>query len=276
MRVIVYEEPGIKFCEPLPNDWHLVGVELKRQLIEAGFEVYDEHEVIPDADKDIAFYADALLRPNHPLVHKKSLYISLEPPVINPRFYDRIQGWSYSRILTFSRQHVDNKRIFYSPYPNVRYIDWPMGGCYIRGSPEWVKLEERRKEKETRKDLCAITANKGSSHPAELYGARREIYRAMGKRLDLYGHGWQSDPLVNFVNYHGPCLHTSPIYQQYKHAISIENQWLEGYASEKYWTPLQAGCEFLIRIGWKPDFELKDCDEIGWSRGIVEHIKAIA
>ena len=255
MRVIVYDSPGIRFCEPLPNDWHRVGLELKRQLQAAGYEVHGDHETPSNTDKDIAIYIDALLRPKHPPMHKRSLYISLEPPVINPRFYERITGWPYTRILTFSRAHVDNKCVFYSPYPATTY-------------------EKPIPEKHS--DLCAITANKTSGHPAELYGARREIYRAMGKRLHLYGQGWDQDQVCEFVDYKGPCKHNFDTFCEYKYAISIENQWLEGYASEKYWTPLQAGCELLIRIGWDPDYLLAECDEIGWSKGITRHVQEIS
>lgn len=256
MRIIVCDSPGIKFCEPLPNDWHRSGIELKRQLIEAGYEVQGDHEGPCNPNADIAIYLDALLRPVHPPLHKKSLYISLEPPVINRRFYDRIEGWPYTRILTFSRAHVNEKDIFYSPYPAIRYT-----------MPDDLARDGY---------LCAITSNKTSSHSEELYSTRREIYRAMGSKLHLYGHGWGNDPICGFVDYRGPCVSNFDTSCKYKYSISIENQWLEGYASEKYWTPLQAGCEHLIRIGWKPDYQLSDCDEQGWSKRIVEHVKAIS
>ena len=295
MRVIVYEEPGVKWGEPLPNDWHLAGLELKRQLIEAGFDVFGEHECVPDPDQDIALYFDTLMRPQgHPVMHKRSIYISLEPPVVGnqQRFYDRINGWPYTRILTFSKAHVDDKRVFYSPFPNVRYErKFP---TKIVFNPTKINIDDLRQNTpgsiirvddvkafntiaidERTGDMVAITANKTSGHPAELYSARREVYRAMGKKLHLYGHGWRTDPICNFVDYRGPCEHIFPVFQQYKYAISIENQYLEGYCSEKYWTPLQAGCE-LIRIGWKPDFALSDCDEKGWAKRIVEHVEAIA
>ncbi len=257
-RIVVYDEPSIRFCEPLPNDWHRSGIELKRQLTEAGFEVFGEHETIADPKADIAIYFDTLMRPQgHPPLHDRSLYMSLEPPVVGnqQRFYDRINGWPYTRILTFARipGQIYNRKVFWSPYPVVRY---------------------ERKETDRRGDMVAITANKTSGHPAELYTARREIYRAMGRRLHLYGKGWETDPVRNFVDYRGPCDHIFPVYEQYKYAISIENQWIEGYASEKYWTPLQAGCE-LIRVGWKPDYTLDDCDEIGWSKRIVGHVLGI-
>ena len=48
-HVIVYEEPGITFCAPLPNDWHLPALSLKRRLQEAGFGVFGEHETKPDS-----------------------------------------------------------------------------------------------------------------------------------------------------------------------------------------------------------------------------------
>lgn len=270
-RIIVYDEPGIRFCEPLLNNWERSGIELKRQLTEAGLDVFAEHEAQGDVEKDIGIYFDALLRHRHPVIHKKSLYISLEPPVINRRFYERISGWPYTRILTFSREHVDDKHVFYSPYPAVRYTFREFVIATETFNPP--KIEYTTPEKD--KGMVAITANKVSDHPGELYTARRKIYRAMGKKLHLYGNGWRDDPICNFVDYRGTCKHNFDTYCEYKYAISIENMYLDGYASEKYWTPLQAGCE-LIRIGWKPDYSLDDCDEKGWAKRIVEHVKAIA
>ena len=57
----------------------------------------------------------------------------------------------------------------------------------------------------------------------------------------------------------------------YRAATSIENQWLEGYASEKYWTPLEAGCE-IQRIGWRPDYEIRECNQHGWAECVAKHI----
>ena len=52
--------------------------------------------------------------------------------------------------------------------------------------------------------------------------------------------------------------------------------YIEGYASEKYWTPLQAGCQLEHRIGWTPDYKLSDCDEPGWAKQVVEHVKEVS
>ncbi len=256
LRVIVYDEPGITFCEPLPNDWHLTGFALRDRLQSRGLEVFGEHETTADPEKDVAIYYDALLRPQHPPMHKKSLFISLEPPVVNPRFYDRIDGWLYNRILTFSRKHCNDRNIYWVPFPTVRYAS--------------VKTDKINR-------ICAISTNhrQFDGHHEELYSTRRRIYQALGKQLDLYGRLWQHDPEIShLVNYKGPCGSNYKTFCKYKVALSIENQYLEGYCSEKYWTPLQAGCE-LQRIGWNPDYTLSDCDEKGWSEIITGHVKAI-
>jgi len=256
VRVIVYDEPGIKFCEPLPNDWHLPGLELRNQASEQGIEMLGEHEV-NETPPDFALYFDALLRPQHPPKHKYSLYIALEPGVVGmqQRFYDRIKGWDYTRILTFSRKHVDEKRVFSSPFPVPPY---PQNTINPPTS-----------------QICAITANKRSDHPAELYTARLEIYNGFGKTLDLWGKGWENEHLRHIVNYRGPCENNYETYKQYSLATCIENQWIEGFASEKYWTPLRAGCSFACHVGWTPDYPFEDTN-VGWARNIVRHIREVA
>lgn len=256
MRVIVYPYPGQTFLQPLPNDWHTPGFALKIELVTEGFEVYGEHETTAYPDEDIAIYFDALLRESHPPMHKKSIYICQEPPVIYPRFYDRIKGWPYTRILTFSRKHCGG---------NIRYLPYPV--------PDYKYVQQGSGK---RQDLVAIAANKWSNHPDQLYGVRNNLYYALGSQLDLYGHGWESEPtMLSRVNYKGACKSNYETYLNYKTAISIENQYLEGYASEKYWTPLQAGCK-LMRIGWEPDYGFADCSDYGWAEQVAKHVKEVA
>lgn len=256
LRVIVYDSPGVEFGKPMRNDWHLTTWGYKAALESEGFRVFGENETTPDPGKDIAIYFDALLRPDHPPKHDKSLYISLEPPVVNPRFYERIAGWPYTRILTMSRQHCVNSRIHWIPFPAVRYE--PVTG---------PKVDR----------LCAVSTNHThfQGRPGEMYSIRRAVYIALGKRLDLYGRGWERDPAIpHAVNYRGPCGSNYATFSRYKTALSIENQYLEGYCSEKYWTPLQAGCE-LQRIGWNPDYQLTDCDQAAWGKYIAGHVREI-
>lgn len=253
VNVTIYEEPGVTWCAPMQNQWHLPALGLKAALEAEGFQVFGEHETVPNPDKDIAIYLDAMLRPEHPPMHKKSIYISLEPPVVNPRFYERITGWPYTKILTFSRQHCVNNRIQWIPFPAVRY-------------------ETIRETKIDR--ICAISSNHThfQGRQGEMYSVRRGIYNALGKQLDLYGRGWERDPVIpHVVNYLGPCDNNFVTFSKYKTALSIENCYLEGYASEKYWTPLQAGCE-LQRMGWTPDYTLADCDQDAWGKIISGHV----
>jgi hypothetical protein len=269
LRVIVYDEPGVKFCKPLPNDWHLPGIGLRDQLRAEGFDVYAEDEVQPNPWNDIAIYFDALLRPQHPIMHKRSVYISLEPPVVNPRFYERIDGWPYTRILTCSRKHCGGNR-HWIPFPVPRY---PKEVEFNRMGPtNDLRMVERDRKRSDQ--LVAITSNKRFDRPGELYSARIAVYFGLGKQLDLYGRGWANHPITDVVNYKGECEHNYETYLQYNKAIVIENQYVEGYASEKYWTPLQAQCQ-IHHIGWIPDYGLSDCDHYGWPKHIVQHVKEV-
>jgi len=252
-RVIIYPEPGETWCAPMINQWEQPGLILRDKLIAAGYEPIPDHDLKEKPrPNDLAIYFDSLLRPSNVFLHKRSLYISLEPPCVNPRFYDRIRDFPFSRVLTFHRELCDNKRIFYSPFPVTKY-EMPKQRPPIVG------------------DICAITANKKSDHPNEMYTVRREVYRALGSYIDVYGKGWPD----TMSNYKGPVDNIFDTFLRYKYCIVIENQYVFGYTSEKYFTPIQAGCEPLIHIGWKPDYTLDDANE-GWASGIVKHLQAIS
>jgi len=101
------------------------------------------------------------------------------------------------------------------------------------------------------------------------------LYLSLGKQLDLYGKHWSDDAeICKEVNYMGPCESNYDTFKKYKTALSIENCYLEGYASEKYWTPLQADCS-LQRIGWIPDYSLQDCDQYAYAKAVTKHIMEI-
>ena len=252
MRVIIYPEPGEEWIAPMRNQWEQSGVELTRKLKEAGYEVIPDHDLKEKPrPNDLAIYFDAMLREENVYLHKRSLYVSLEPPCVNPRFYDRIKDLPFDRVLTFSRPHCDGKRIHYSPFPITKY-DLP------------DPMPERTGK------ICAITANRKNDHPRQMYGVRRELYKALGNDLDLFGMGWTHAD----GNYKGPVKNIFDIYLKYDTAIVIENQYIEGYASEKYWTPLQAGCR-LIHIGWVPDYDLHAASD-GYSDGVVKHLQEIS
>lgn len=257
MNVVIFPEPGYegKCFEPAPNDWHKPMVELKRQLETQGATVreWDRSPEFPYGEKDIGIYFDNLAAPPP---KGKSILVVLEPPVVAPRTYERLHGWPFTRILTFARDYCDDKRVFYSPYPIVKYT----------GLLSDVKRDGY---------ICAITSGGKSFGP--MYEARRLSYLSWGKDLDLYGWGWEKDPeVMNACNYKGAIEgHKVRVLARYKFAIVFEN-WHPGpgYCSEKYWDCIQAGTFPLYR-GWRPDYTLDDACEEAWAKRIVEHVKSL-
>lgn len=257
-RVVIFPEPGYegdKFTAKCLNSWHVPNCLLVEKLKSAGFDVV----VFPCdvSGDDIGIYFEHPLNPV-PLTGK-SLLVTLEPPVVRPDQWEKITRLPYTRILTFAKELADDKRFFYLHFPIVRY----------RGQLNGTKRD---------KWMCAISGNKGSKHPQELYTARKHAYMAFGKDMDLYGQGWHEAPpdFLSKVNYLGPVSDKIATLAQYKYALVFENQALEGYCTEKYWDAVQAGCEVLYR-GWKPEgLTLGDVDEEAWSSRIVEHVRQLA
>jgi hypothetical protein len=250
--VVIYPEPGYEggaFLDVAPNNWHLSNRELVRQLGIAGYTV----KIWPcevDVDNDIGL---ALDHPRYPAkIPNLAMCVNLEPPVVYPRFFERINGWPYQRILTVYKPYVDDKRTFWSPFPIVKY-DGPL-------------------EKHERY-LCAISSgDKLFDHPDALYEARRQCYLSFGKDIDLYGWGWQRDTeIMDRCNYIGPVDNKVLTLSKYKFAIVFENQVLPGWTSEKYWDCIQAGTVPIYR-GSLPDYPMERAMPVEWAKGILEHL----
>ena len=261
--VVIYPEPGYlgaAFTEPVANNWHLPHKELVGQLKDAGYDV----KIWPcevDTQKDVGLAFD------HPIYDCKipdlALCVNLEPPVIRPRFFHRIHGWPYKRILTCARPYADDKKILWAPFPAVR------------NQTPLAKVRDKYR--------CAISSGNKNvtlpsdlyNHPDAMYGRRRQIYLAYGKNLDLYGWGWESDPeVMKATNFMGPVADKCFILSQYRIATVIENQVIQGYTTEKYWDAMQAGC-VMDYTGSVPDYELEDALPVAWAGRIVEHLKSL-
>lgn len=263
-KIILHPVPGYsgnKLFEPCMNDWHLSYVELRRHLEEEGYEVFsypdvDLSEVDGKRDIQIVFDHQGGIGIADNKLCDRSILVMLEPPVVQPHQYTRIHGLPYTRILTYALDYVDNRKIFYSHFPIVRYRK-PIEGKHDR-------------------HICAISGNKSFKHPQELYTARRLAYLAFGKDLDLYGHGWGTDvEMINTVNYLGQCEDKVQTLSKYQFAIVFENMLLRGWCSEKYWDCIMAGTVPIYR-GWRPEgMTIDDVDETAWSRRILSHLKAI-
>lgn len=285
MRVVIYPEPGQegRFFEKMPNDWHIQHHQLRDELVTLGFTV----EVWPvDAHKthDVGLCFDF---PKYPcLIPDRSLCVMLEPPVVYPRQYEKMNGLPFTRICTFARDFVDNRRVFYEPFPVVKYygdMPWKIpakdGMSYTATEMAYRSIVNRNK------NICAISGG-GKDFPTQMidgrvyesyYNARRQTYLGLGKDLDLYGVGWEKDiEIINSVAYKGPIQgHKVPVMAKYKQAIVYENCYCEGYASEKQYDAYQAGVIPLVR-GWKPDYPWEYAESGNWAKRIAKHAKEVA
>ncbi len=265
-RVIFFPVPGYegnKLWQPCKNEWHKPPVALKALLESEGFTVesYPDLSTPPDRAEDFGLFFDV---PQSSPAFDRSLCVFLEPPVVKPRQYERINGWPYTRILTYALDFVDDKRIFHLHYPIVRYTK-PIIGDHS-------------------KYICAITSNLNFPDVTlngkliqGLYGARRQAYLSWGKNLDLYGDArWAQDlEMMNTVNYCGPCEDKTQVLSQYKYAVVFENCELPGWTSEKFWDAVQAKTIPLYRGWWPKGLSLDDVCEEAWSKNILKHIKEV-
>ena len=256
MKCVFFPEPGYagdQWFAPTPNRWENAWIALRDRITSAGLDL----QVFPcdvDRKNDIGVYFDTP-RYNAPLV-EKSMVIMLEPPVVHPRQYERMKALGFKRVLTFMKEAVDNSKVFYSPFPLIKYTP--------------------TKEIERTKKVCAIYGNKMFDGPGELYTARRQQILSWGMEIDLYGRGWEKDQeIIETVNWCGPFEGNKvDLLRQYTYTVNYENCNLEGYATEKWGDAIQAGC-VPIRRGWEPSYSIEDVFEDKWSEHVFSHLTQI-
>lgn len=157
---------------------------------------------------------------------KKKLILFLwEPPSVMPENYNPAYHKYFDRVYTFNDELVDNVKYFKFYYP----VMYPMVANPIDFDS---------------KKLCALfAANKGSSHPNELYSERRQainFYENYSPNdFDLYGEGWPN----SLITYKGTVGNKTTYLQHYKFSIAYENiKNVPGYITEKIFDCFQAGC----------------------------------
>lgn len=126
--------------------------------------------------------------------------------------------------------------------------------------------DHRYDERQTfgeRKLVTNISSRKHSTHPNELYTARKDLIRfydqSHPESFSLYGRGWNQKPTPTelyrgnlfpekFDTYCGLVDDKVDIYHQYRFAVSFENiTGISGYISEKIFDCLRAG---TVPIYW--------------------------
>ncbi len=255
---MIFPEPGYE-GEKLWDD--TIYIELRAQLEEKGHTVAS-FPCDVDISHDVGLYCGLPLYPCP--TTQNSICVQLEPPVtpFRARFYERMGGLPFNRIITFVKDYVDDKRVFYDCFPIVPYQG---------------ELAPKRD-----KYICAVSGG-GKEFPSvtidgrlyeSLYPARRLAYMGFGKDLDLYGRGWEKDvEMIQAVNYCGPCENKIKTMSQYKYAIVFENC-LDVYTSEKYFDAQMAGCIQLYR-GQLPQYDINHADYRNWAARIIKHLEAV-
>jgi hypothetical protein len=98
-----------------------------------------------------------------------------------------------------------------------------------------------------RKLLVNISGNKRSSHPRELYSARRETIRYFERhhpeQFGFYGTGWNQKGDDLYPSYSGTVKHKWDVYPNFRFGLCYENVRDEpGYVTEKMFDCMRAGC----------------------------------
>ncbi len=126
-----------------------------------------------------------------------------------------------------------------------------------------------------RRSLTAISANKASNQPNELYSARIRSFayfaEAYGSMFDLYGIGWDRPPEAASTSeqaaavaraYRGSVHDKSKTLSNYRFAIAYENTTRPlGYVTEKVFDCLRAGC-IPVYLGPENAFNYVDADAV--------------
>lgn len=151
-----------------------------------------------------------------------------EPPVTNGANWEPKRWEPFGTVFSWADALVDGSKFFKFVYalPNS-HPDVP--------DPPF----------DDRRLLANISANKHSSHPAELYSARRSVIRycesAIPRQFALFGPGW--DAVSNtHPSYEGTPRHKWEVYPYFRFGLCYENMvGAAGYVTEKIFDCMRAG-----------------------------------
>lgn len=161
-------------------------------------------------------------------IEKRFLFL-WEPPSVISENYNLHYHDYFSKIYTWKDDLVDNKKYFKFYYPVMHQM-----------IEEIVPYSQKK--------LCTLIAcNKSSTHPDELYSARKDVIMYFEENhsedFDFYGRWWGS-----YKNYRGSITRKVDVLKNYKFCICYENiKNVSGYVTEKIFDCFWAGC---IPVYW--------------------------
>ena len=158
----------------------------------------------------------------------RTAYLAWEPPVVQPLHAPeglaRLSRW-FGRILTWDERLQGDDRYLRLRYPHA------LGPA----DPSQRAFHERAL-------LANISANKSSSHPLELYSARRAVIEHFDREepsFQLWGPGWDA---AGLRTWNGLADSKREVYHATRFALCFENMRdAPGYATEKPFDALRWG-----------------------------------
>jgi len=158
-------------------------------------------------------------------LRSKKILVIWEPPTVMPHQYNPLFLALFDRVITWDDRLAQKNGYIKFNYPVNRGVLLDIPGFHGR------------------KLVCTIIGNKTSSHPDELYSARREIVSFYEKNLqlpfDLYGVGWEKSGLKRYC---GSPPDKIAVLKEYRFAFSYENYRNDrGYITEKIFDCFYAG-----------------------------------
>jgi alpha(1,3/1,4) fucosyltransferase len=168
---------------------------------------------------------------DHELNDRLALLL-IEPPVVHPRNWQTERHEPFSVIFTWNDELVDGERYLKLHEPVPSEIPQP---------PD-VTFGEKRL-------LVAISGNKRSRNPGELYSARRAAIRYFSRVIPedfhLYGFGWRWWERPE--SYRGSVANKWEILPHYRFGLCYENVRMDGCVSERIFDCMRSGC---IPVYW--------------------------
>jgi alpha(1,3/1,4) fucosyltransferase len=219
---------------------------LKEELLKAGVEL-NTSDITSVFDADIVIFNDMPREIPEKRPGQKFYLLALESVAIHPANFDISRYGRFDKVFTWYDKVIDHRKVVKVNYAFLFKSDFDLSG-------------DNKK-----KLICLMANNKRSSHPNELYTARKEAIRWFEAHhpddFDLFGHGW--DQLFagtkiagvirrlglktlfkrnTHICYRGTAKEKLPVVSSYRFSLCFENvKDIPGYITEKIFDCFFAG-----------------------------------
>jgi len=220
---------------------------LREKLRDAGIEL-NTSDLTDVSDAEIVIFNDMPRELPEKLPGQKFYLLALESIAIHPANFDVARYDRFDKVFTWYDSIVDHKKVVKVNYAFLFKTEFDLTGS------------------NKKKLLCLMANNKRSSHPNELYTARKKAIAWFEthhpEEFDLFGQGWDQlfagTKLAGVIRrlglkrffkhnphvcYRGMAKEKLPVVSTYRFSICFENvRDIPGYITEKIFDCFFAGC----------------------------------